>query len=51
MKLFDVFFWTRRDPRSLEGGPEARQGDDKATGHALMPCGPDVAPSDLIPVL
>jgi hypothetical protein len=53
MKLFDDFFLDKRDPRSFGRRPEDSRGGDKATGHALgggalMPCGPLVAPFDLI---
>ena len=63
MKLFDDFFLDIRDPWNFRRRPDEKQGDDKATGVAqgdracpggrrtLMPCGPHVDPSDLIPPL
>ena len=50
-KLVDDFFLDKRDPRSFEGSPDDKWGDDRTTGHALMSCGSPVAPLDLIPLL
>ena len=50
-KLFDDFFLDIRDPRSLGRRSDVKRGDGKATRRALMPCGPLVALSNLIPAL
>ena len=36
-KLFDNFFWNKRDTRSFVGGPEGEGGEHKTPGHARRP--------------